>query len=368
MYLYPNCVQKAMKLKRLSINHFRGIKSLELEGFRTVNLFYGKNNSFKTSILEAVFMLIGVSNPGLVVRINNFRGLSHNKADDFRFIFHHLDYSNPVTLSANLENDPQYRQLRIAPASATNGTSDKKIASQISRSNDTDTQANTTEAAVNQLQLDFSVAGKAYTSIIRFEEDKLVLNTPESYKEHLKGIFITKDLPMLHTAKRLESLIVRKEKQRLIKVFNSIDAQVSDVMVGTDGMIYFDIGGDRYIPANLLGDGINRMMAILVSIADTQGGIVMVDELETGLHFSALPTFWKAIIEFCQKYEVQLFATSHSQDVLRSLNALLQGELSEMEDAVRSFTIRRLEDQSVKAYPYNFDQINTLLESNVEVR
>ena len=42
-----------MMYSRISIKNFRGIESLEAEGFRHINLIVGRNNSGKTTFLDA---------------------------------------------------------------------------------------------------------------------------------------------------------------------------------------------------------------------------------------------------------------------------------------------------------------------------
>ena len=63
-------------LQRLTIKNFRGFDSLEIDGFSKINLFVGKNNSGKTSVLESIFLVIGMSNPMLPNTINQIRGLN----------------------------------------------------------------------------------------------------------------------------------------------------------------------------------------------------------------------------------------------------------------------------------------------------
>ena len=42
-------------LQNIINENFRGIEKLEIKNFKRVNLFTGKNNSGKTSVLEAIF-------------------------------------------------------------------------------------------------------------------------------------------------------------------------------------------------------------------------------------------------------------------------------------------------------------------------
>ena len=83
-----------MIYQTLEIENFRGIKKLEVKDLNSINIFVGKNNSGKSSILEALFLLTGISNPELILRIDRFRNLIHSEEDDFRFAFYNLNYQN----------------------------------------------------------------------------------------------------------------------------------------------------------------------------------------------------------------------------------------------------------------------------------
>ena len=60
---------------RWSILRFRGIKHIMIEDFKTINLFVGRNNCGKSTVLEAIFLLTGPTNAELPLKINAFRKL-----------------------------------------------------------------------------------------------------------------------------------------------------------------------------------------------------------------------------------------------------------------------------------------------------
>ena len=80
-----------MQFDKISIKGFRGIKSLEISGLSRVNLFVGKNNSSKTSVLEAVYILCGAYNPNLLINVDNFRGMILDEPNKLLYIFNDLD-------------------------------------------------------------------------------------------------------------------------------------------------------------------------------------------------------------------------------------------------------------------------------------
>ena len=62
-----------MKIKNIEIKQFRGLPGLSLDNFGSINLLLGNNNCGKTTVLEALFLMIGISNPQLSLSINSFR-------------------------------------------------------------------------------------------------------------------------------------------------------------------------------------------------------------------------------------------------------------------------------------------------------
>ncbi len=53
-------------------------------------------------------------------------------------------------------------------------------------------------------------------------------------------------------------------------------------------MIFADIGKDKLMPLPLLGDGVSRLMSIVLAIPMAEDGILLVDEKENGLHWSVM--------------------------------------------------------------------------------
>ena len=56
--------------KNIDIKNFRGIEHLKIDDFARVNVFLGQNNSGKSSVLEALMLLMGMSNPDMPQQLN----------------------------------------------------------------------------------------------------------------------------------------------------------------------------------------------------------------------------------------------------------------------------------------------------------
>ena len=69
--------------KNLEIKNFRGIDHLKIDDFSRVNVLLGQNNSGKSTVLEAIAMLMGMSNPDLPQAINSIKARGHSGFADF---------------------------------------------------------------------------------------------------------------------------------------------------------------------------------------------------------------------------------------------------------------------------------------------
>ena len=74
----------------------------------------------------------------------------------------------------------------------------------------------------------------------------------------------------------------------------------------------------RPVPLRSFGDGMNRLFAIALSIVNASGGLLLIDEFENGLHHSVQLNVWRMIFKLAQDLDVQVFATTHSQDAVKA--------------------------------------------------
>lgn len=95
----------------IEINRLRGIKYSKIEGLKQINLFFGKNNCGKSSLLDAIFLISGISNPKLPLNVNIIRNYRRLEPSDMKLDFYSLDMSNPIVIKA--END-ETRELQIS--------------------------------------------------------------------------------------------------------------------------------------------------------------------------------------------------------------------------------------------------------------
>ena len=85
---------------------------------------------------------------------------------------------------------------------------------------------------------------------------------------------------------------------------------------GGASVLHGDVGLARKIPLSHLGDGIDRLVSMLLAVFTTPGGLVLIDEIENGFHYSTLPMVWSVLADAAASVSCQIVATTHSYDCL----------------------------------------------------
>lgn len=356
-----------MHHKEITIQKFRGITQLTIDDFRQVNLLVGKNNCGKTSILEALFMITGISNPKIPVKLNQFRGIDYFLGDDkdYKLIFNELNNKNRIEIHS--ASDKEKRELRITPHFQKENKETKTTFDKSSFDKpDINTYPNYQTA--DGFDYEFSVNGKKHQASI--VQSGLMFNQSVSkkYKESLLGTFIIPRTILELLPDRLNNLIIGKQKDGIIKILQQVEPAIVDISIGTNRTIYCDMGLSQLVPVNVMGDGIRRLLSLIVTIADMRNGCVFIDEIENGLHYKTLEVLWKAIFESAKIYNVQLFATTHSYECISAFQKTFACDKhSEDEDKIRVFRVEKKSNQHV-AHKMTNEMLETMLNENWEVR
>lgn len=127
-------------------------------------------------------------------------------------------------------------------------------------------------------------------------------------------------------------------------------------------------GTDERIPLNSMGDGMLRVLQLALAVFPAKGGYLLIDEFENGLHFSVQDEVWRFMFVLAEELNIQVFATTHSTDCLRSFSRVAR---SHPESGVL-FKVSRSRAKSdsgkVIATVYGEDELETAVASDMEVR
>ena len=350
----------------LAIENFRSIKKMEMKNLKRINILVGRNNSGKSTILEAFFLLAGLGNPKLALNIHNFRNLPIERDKDFEVMFHYLDFKTPITLSGEING--KKRKAVIKPhyenGSKKIGLHKKPDGNSPDLSEMSSYLTTKRDSVLDGLETNFILGGRHFTSMISIKKDDWEL--PKQYHEEIEATFLTPRNLLLPNPKIIDKLTVQKRLSEVTSVLQEIEPKLSDIRLTTDGAIRVDLGEKKLMPINILGDGIRRVVSILSTFAKIENGIFIIDEIENGFHHHTMSILWKAILAACELYNVQLIATTHSYECVQSLAELCEQDKKRNRE-IQLYRIDR-EEETHEAKSVGFPVLLGMLEKNWEFR
>jgi AAA15 family ATPase/GTPase len=120
---------------------------------------------------------------------------------------------------------------------------------------------------------------------------------------------------------------------------------------------------ERY-PLKSMGDGLSRVLQITLALVNAKDGILLVDEFENGLHWTVQPKLWHMVFRLAKRLNVQVFATTHSQDCVKAFSSVWQDD----EDTATFHRLDRDSQNGVKVTAYDRSTLSDSVETEVEVR
>lgn len=350
-------------IKDLRVSGYRGIRELEMRDFGKVNLLVGKNNSGKSSVLECLALLTRPLSQSTLFSLNRLRAIT--TADEWSLFFHNFDEGTPVLVSGNMSlgEHVEGRALTIFPLAMSDESlsSSKRVPLVMDELDERHTERGfVMHVSISKDGIEHYYAKKVVNGNgeVEFEEygDKQVYSninsmmvTPSGLKE-LKYVF---------------ELVQREKKlDPIVTVLRKIEPSLIELRLGTQG-IYCDIGLHRLVPVNVMGQGFVWLLRALLGMSVAQNGVAVIDEVDNGLHYSAQQILWKAIFEAVEVLNVQIFATTHSEECVRAFGTL-EHPLAE-QDQLRLYRIEK-GDNKHRAVLYDRDILQASLESDWEVR
>lgn len=364
----------------IEIKGYRGFSRFEIGGLGRVNLLVGKNNSGKTSVLEVLNLLASGGDPNALWRIiarrgeRNFIDTSSRQAES-EFEVSHLFFGHELKIGAEFsvssKNQGPPRFLKCTVDESAKESSDPSFI-------DND------EPAFSPIVLKLSGAPKppvpelALTRRggLRGDEFAGVRRSSRSLTaESNKSQFIsTESLSFDALALMWNQIALTDAQARVVKALRFIEPKIIDIAPQIASPYYYanNRGGfivkmegvDQPIPIGSLGDGTWRILALAIALSRAKDGILLVDEIDTGLHHTVMADMWRLIAETAKELNVQVFATTHSYDCVHSLSVICHADVTNNSEV----TLQRIDPSKKRAIPFTEAEIRMAAERQIEVR
>jgi hypothetical protein len=162
-----------------------------------------------------------------------------------------------------------------------------------------------------------------------------------------------------------------EREREAIAALQLLDPSVIDIRLAsthTAGTFLVGREGLRSrVPLSSLGDGMRRVLALAISAINSEGNVLLVDEIDTGLYHGALTDVWRLLIEIAQRLNVQIFATTHSWDCIVAFQEALAQTRNGRDDLGMLF---RLQERGgdIIAVGYDAEKLDVAVDHMIEVR
>ena len=357
-------------LSSLQIEQFRGFKKFELPDLERVNLLVGANNTGKTTVLEAVEFLGGGGHISPLLRIAMRRGEYFQTDDgqdgvDIRHLFHNRKLE-PGSFSRveGAEEDKQFAEMRLTH-------SDHQMALY--------EEPGTTDYETFVEKFSLELSGDK----IGEEDDARPVKTIDlsqlnSSSRHLRSKH-TQFAPISpdswHNLSELwDQIVLTPREEHVYQALRLIEPDIERfAFIGKGshrrspfaGAVVKRRKSDGRVPVGSLGDGIKRLVSLSLHLASASGGFFLVDEIDTGLHYTVLKDMWRLVLRTAEELDVQVFATTHSLDCLRALANFLKEERADLSSTV---SVHRVEPELKQSICYSRDELTTAIKQELEIR
>ena len=351
-------------LNNIEIKHFRGIDHLKIEDFSRVNVLVGQNNSGKTSVLEAIALLMGMSNPDNPQAINAMRARkSFSNFIDLQYLFKNLDTSMPPELSSEL-NDGSSRNLRLGLT---------YVFDELSEPKNDHLQQNGSVKYVNTLEMNFDIVSgeskQSYKSWLRVNSQGMTVNRKlaEGYLENKRAWITPSDLMTSNLVNDLAELFKRNRKDTVLKLLKMFDSRINSIEILTDDIYIGFEGLAQMLPVGMMGDGLRRYLSIVASAANPIIDVFLIDEIDNGLHYSVYKKLWQSLFALAVANDKQIFVTTHSKETLCHLSKMLD-ENPDYQKELRLYTLENTKLKGCQAYKLSYNGLHEACANDTELR
>lgn len=359
-----------MLLRDLKIENYRSFDTYRLDNLARVNLLVGDNNCGKTSVLEAVHILIAQGNIQCAMQDLSLREAirtasttpdgkilghpdsitwfyrNHQKDDEFPKSEFSISQTSPFPRSVvyTIEYDVENRPRQLKSESYQGGTAYRL---QTARLNDQGLirgpiQSPTRPENLTRLHPQY-------------------MQSPNHYLVTSHGLKTNR------MAKLWNALLPEKREDAVVQCLQVIEASIQQIQFSpvtrSRADVWIDRGNER-VTLSELGEGASFLLSIGLAIANARRGVLLLDDIDTGLHYSRLADMWKMVIQSAKDLDVQVFATTHSLDCIRGLAEAVHNN-EDFTDDVAIFKIDRRSDQAAR---YAGNELEIIVEQEIEVR
>ena len=307
-------------INSFEINNFRCFKDVAAKDCKCINLIVGPNGAGKTSLLEALFLASG-SSVEIALRLRRQRGYDPDMS------------GFPEEIEEALWGELFYKfnrklQIRISLAGSEYRNRNLTVKFNVEPTKVAVLKRSDDGVQYQPITFDWTgPLGQKHVSKPSMDKSgELKFSTAPNQKEETFLFPASHTASAFDLAKRFSDLSKSFRKDRvtvqLQEHFKDIEDLSVELVAGKPMVCARVAGLPTKIPLNSISSGMTKIASILFSISSRKGGVVLIDEIENGIHHRRFPVMWQSLLTFAKESDAQVFATTHSAECLESAGAI----------------------------------------------
>lgn len=321
----------------LIIRQYRGIKGLTFKGLGNVNILVGDNNVGKTSMLEAIYCFRNPDKAYSVVQAaRTRRNYLYSRTSTFDMFMSVFPFGEEKRIEIEAEIFGERHNMKLV------GDLERRIIKdQIQQLSIWDSNENNGDEHSDDLELRFvekevdcfsgTLLHNDLSDELLLRSDGLNMSIPissfwrisfVSAYSHLSKAIITR-----------EAIEYKKEIISLLKMFDDkitgFDlVRNEETRTTTEFIRHKKLG---VVPLYTFGDGLKRVLLLATSLVNSRDGVLLIDEIEASIHVSVLADVFTWLLKASKKFNVQIFASTHSNEALKEITTVaIEDESSDL--------------------------------------
>lgn len=352
------------------ISKFRHFEYIELNQLKRVNLFVGKNSAGKSALLEALLLFFTQMSQQTLPSIIDSR--QENWEVRTRPALRHLFFNHTFPeyweegFSLSSKNDSRSFEVRVVPYSTETEDGFPSSYKPIEGSNQLlEIDIDTIEPFLAVIKGKNNIA--RHIRINGYGDSRR--RFPSRNDVRKQAFFVpTRGVNDEDVATLWDSISLTDNEIEVINGLKLIEPNVEGVaFVGSDNRDRVPLvkiaGNNEPVSLKSLGDGMSRVLQIILSLVNAKDSVLIIDEFENGLHWGVQREVWSLVFRLAARLNVQVFASTHSRDCIQGFMEAWAEEPGE-----GSFARVERKGQGVSIREYSFDLLSDSLETDVEVR
>ncbi|WP_312559779.1 AAA family ATPase [Atlantibacter hermannii] len=368
-------------IKHLQIKNFKSLDDVSLNNLKRVNFIAGKNGRGKTSVLDAIFISNDLISPDCLLKPIVFRGGAPilNENDIWYSYFNSYEPDKKIHITISNEDGGKYETTFDVERRKNKSSENINVITTESYEKNKMSLTSSDSNHTLNIRLKNVTNRKKEALLLHVEQTingaqitaKLTRHGNENFSVPTTYITTSNKLNFANTISVIGELIKRKDKARLledISIINNKIVNIELVFSGDQPEILVDIGEKRLVDLSSLGEGVSKLLTIFAISFFTRNGIILIDEIENGIHYSLMPKIISTLVELSHENNNQIFITTHSFDVINTIGEMVRSEKITESDI--SFTRIGYSDVKRKTISTTFsmDEVKLSTDENWEIR